>query len=588
MALDGVSLHLIKKELEQKLLDAKVDKIHQPSREELIFVMRGREGTFRLLVSARANCPRIHITAKSFENPAQPPMLCMLLRKKLTGARLRAVRQLGLDRVLMLDFEGFDELGDLRTLTLNVEIMGRCSNSVLTEESGRIVDALKRVDGAMSSMRMILPGLKYSLPPQQDKLNLLESSTEDVIERIKTHSAEPLNKAILASLQGLSPIICRELAWRACGQTDAIADRLPEGIWISLAAQLDELRRVLAEADGCPVMISDNNGRPVDLAMMAVEQYGEGARVRSFDSFGELLDSFYYERDNAEHIRVNANDLLRVLSSASDRIVRKLTIQRKELEKAREREQLRLFGDLVNANIYRLEKGQCFCEVENYYSPDMELVRISLDPMLTPAQNAQAYYREYRKAQTAEEHLVPLIEQGEAELAYIDEVFDALSRASTKGEVAEIRAELIEEGYIRRQKQGSKKQNTTLPPLRFVSDDGFDILVGRNNRQNDKLSLRQAAKSDIWLHACKMPGSHVIISAEGGTVPNSTIEQAAIIAACHSKGREAGTVAVDFTFARHVYKLPGAKPGMVNYTNQQTVYVHPDRELTERLRRKDD
>lgn len=585
MALDGVSLHFVKKEIEQKLLDAKVDKIHQPSREELVFVMRGKEGAYRLLVSAKANCPRIHITSKSFENPSQPPMLCMLLRKKLTGARLRAVRQLGLDRVLMLDFEGLNELGDMRTLTLTVEIMGRCSNAVLTEESGRIVDALKRVDGAMSSMRMILPGLNYSLPPMQDKLDILTEPVDSIVERIKQHSSEPMHKAILSSVQGLSPIICRELAWRACGQTDAIADRMPESIWEQLEAQLAALRDMLENSAGQPVMISDQNGRPVDIAMMDIQQYGGGAAVRAFGSFGELLDSFYYERDNAEHIKVNANDLLRVLSSASDRIARRLTIQRKELEQAREREQLRLFGDLVNANIYRLEKGQCFCELENYYSESMETVRISLDPMLTPAQNAQAYYREYRKAQTAEEHLVPLIEQGEAELSYIDEVFDALSRAATNGDVAEIRAELTDEGYIRRQKQGGKKQNTTLPPLRYVSDDGFDILVGRNNRQNDKLSLKQAAKTDIWLHACKQPGAHVIICAQGETVPNSTIEQAAIIAACYSKGREAGTVAIDFTFAKHVYKLPGAKPGMVNYTNQQTVYVHPDKELTDRLKR---
>jgi len=586
MALDGVSLHLIKKEIENKLLDAKVDKIHQPSREELVFVMRGREGAYRLLVSAKANCPRIHITAKSFENPAQPPMLCMLLRKKLTGARLRAVRQLGLDRVLMLDFEGLNELGDMRTLTLTVEIMGRCSNAVLTEESGRIVDALKRVDGAMSSMRMILPGLNYSLPPMQDKLDILSEPAENIIERIKAHSTEPLHKAILSAVQGFSPIICRELAWRACGQTDAIADRMPETIWDGLKTQLENVRRILEESAGQPVMISDANGHPLDIAMMDIRQYGAGASVRSFGSFGEMLDSFYYERDNAEHIRVNANDLLKVLSSASDRIARKLTLQRKELEQAREREQLRLFGDLVNANIYRLEKGQCFCELENYYSEEMETVRISLDPMLTPAQNAQAYYREYRKAQTAEEHLVPLIEQGEAELSYIDEVFDALSRATANGEVAEIRTELIEEGYIRKQKQGGKKQNSTLPPLRYVSDDGFDIIVGRNNRQNDRISLKQAAKTDIWLHACKQPGAHVVVCAQGGSVPNSTIEQAAIIAACHSKGREAGTVAIDFTLAKHVYKLPGAKPGMVNYTNQQTVYVHPDKELAERLKQK--
>lgn len=585
MALDGVSLHLVKKEIEARLLDARIDKIHQPSREELVFVMRGREGAAKLLISAKADCPRVHITRKNFENPAQPPMLCMLLRKKLTGARLRAVRQAELDRVLMLDFEGLNELGDLHTLTMTIEVMGRCSNAVLTDADGKVIDALKRVDGAMSSMRMILPGLRYSAPPQQDKYNILTTDTETVIERIKQHGAEPLSKAILAAVQGISPIVSRELAWLVCGQTDAIADRMADSAWDNLAAQIDTLRSRLETGSGVPVMLTDANGRPFDISMMPIGQYGDGAVVREFSDFSELLDSFYYERDNAERIKVNANDLLRVLSSASERISRKLAVQSKELEKAQNRDQLRLYGDLINANIYRLEKGQCFCELEDYYSENCETVRIALDPMLTPAQNAQAYYREYRKAQTAESHLVPLMAQGEAELKYIDEVFDALSRAATNGDVAEIRAELIDEGYIRKQKQNKngKKQNSTLPPLKYVSSDGFEIFVGRNNRQNDRLSLKDAAKTDIWLHACKQPGAHVIIRSNGLTIPDSTIEQGAIIAACHSKGRDAGTVAIDFTFAKHVYKLPGAKPGMVNYTNQQTVYVHPDRNIAEKL-----
>ncbi len=586
MALDGAMLNLVKKEIEATLIDAKVDKIHQPSREELVFVMRGREGALKLLVSAKADCPRIHITRKSFENPQQPPMLCMLLRKKLTGARLRSVRQADMDRVLMLDFEGLNELGDLHTLTLTVEIMGRCSNAILTDENGRIIDALKRVDGAMSSARMILPGLNYSSPPQQDKLNLLTTSVEQIIERIKAHGGEPLNKAILGAVQGISPIVSRELAWRACGEVDAIADRLPESLWQTLSQELESLKATLLTGEKMhPVMISDSNGRPFDISFLDIKQYGGEAAVRELSDISALLDSFFYERDNAERIKVNANDLLRVLGSAGDRLARKLTIQRAELKKARDREQLRLYGDLINANIYRLQKGECFCELENYYSEMLETVRISLDPMLTPAQNAQSYYREYRKAQTAETHLVPLIEQGEAELSYIDEVFDALSRAATNGDVAEIRAELIDEGYIKKQKQkqNGKKQNSTLPAYKYRSDDGFEILVGRNNRQNDLLSLKDAAKGDIWLHACKQPGAHVIIRSNGAVIPDSTIEQAAIIAACHSKGRASGLVAIDFTLAKHVYKLPGAKPGMVNYTNQQTVYVHPDRTLAERL-----
>ncbi|MBQ4312741.1 MAG: NFACT family protein, partial [Clostridia bacterium] len=303
-----------------------------------------------------------------------------------------------------------------------------------------------------------------------------------------------------------------------------------------------------------------------------------------FGSFSELLDAYCSGRDLADRMKVKSHDILRLLTNASDRVSRKLTVQRKELEAAKERDKLRLYGDLINANIYRLSKVEAFCELENYYSEALETVRIPLDPMLSPAQNAQAYYKEYRRAQTAEAHLLTLIDQGERELEYIDAVFDALTRATSNAEVSEIRAELADEGYIKKQ-QTARKQPAALPPLRFVSDDGFDILVGRNNRQNEKLSLKEAARNDIWLHTAKIPGSHVIIRAMGESVPDSTIEQAAIIAACHSRARESGLVAVDYTLAKFVTRQPNSKVGMVNYTGQKTVYVHPDLSLADRLRK---
>ena len=582
MALDGLMMHLLQRELTRELAGGKVDKIQQPSREELVITLRTNNGTKKLLISARAASARVGLTTQSIENPAQPPMLCMLLRKQLSGGRLTAVRQYGMDRVLMLDFDCFGEMGDRQTLTVVIEIMGRCSNAILTDGNGRIIDALKRVDGATSSVRMILPGLNYTLPPMQGKLNLLEEKSAAIVERIVQSGNIPLHKAILSSLEGASPVVCRELAHRACGSIDVMADELTQNQREQLERQLDSLREVLGEG-GQPTMIIDANGRPSDIAVMGIEQYGTAMTTQQYESISDMLDAFAGRREESERMKVKSHDVLKVLTNASDRVARRLTAQRKELEQAMDREGLRRFGDLITANIYRLQKGDAFCELEDIFS-DGEMVRIVLDARLTPAQNAQMYYKQYRRAQKAEEHLRPLIEQGERELEYIDTVFDMLSRATTNAEVAEIRAELTDEGYMKRSGKSQKKQPAALPPLKYRSDEGFEILVGRNNRQNERLSLRMAEKSDLWLHAAKIPGAHVIVKTEGDMPPDLTVEQAAIIAATSSSASESGLVAVDYTFAKHVTRQPGGKPGMVNYTNQWTIYVKPDEALLERLR----
>ncbi|MBE6758704.1 MAG: fibronectin/fibrinogen-binding protein [Ruminococcaceae bacterium] len=583
MALDGATLHLLRGELSRQLVGARVDKVQQPSREELVLVMRSRVGTFRLLISVRAACPRINITPQNIENPAQPPMFCMLMRKKLGGARLEAIRQQGMDRVLMLDFEAVSELGDRVRLTMIVEIMGRCSNAILVDGDGKIVDALKRVDGAMSTMRMILPGLRYTEPPVQDKLNILECDTAQLCSRICNSIGTPLSKACLGAIQGISPIVARELAHRVCPGRDILVEDMTDTLRQSLEYHIEALRRTLTEG-GQPTLVTEN-GRAIDMTFLSATQYGEKAQMTQYESYSALLDAFCGSRDHAERMKVKEQDLLKLLANAADRTARKLAAQRKELEEAAQRDQLRLYGDLINANIYRLSKGDSFCELENYFDPELATIRIMLDPTLSPSQNAQAYYKEYRRAQTAEAHLIPLIEQGEQELLYIDSVFDALSRARTTAEVAEIRAELTDGGYIKHKTTGKSKPSALSQPMRFVSDDGFEISAGRNNRQNDRLTLKDAANSDTWFHAAKMPGSHVVVHAHGQPVPDSTLEQAAIIAATYSRGAEQGLVPVDYTRVKNVTRMPGGKPGLVNYVEYQTVFVHPDPQLCERLKK---
>lgn len=584
MALDGAMLYLIKKELEEGVLGAKVDKVFQPSREMLILAMRGKNMNRKLLISASANSARIHFTEYPVENPAQPPMLCMLLRKRLCGARLSTIEQPGLERVLLLKFDAHNELGDEITLTLAVEIMGRHSNIILIDERGLVIDSVKRIDSDLSSMRLILPGIKYELPPAQNKLNIAECSPEEAAEKILTCKGLRLDKALMSVIQGISPVVAREIAYRTTGFTDFSIDDMTDSQRDKLRYNLSSVKAALS-GKGEPNLISVNE-KPTDFTFVYPRQYGASAVSSAYPDYSSMLDNYYYRRDLGDRMKSKAQDILKLLANSSARISKKLDIQTAELKKCADREQLRQNGDLINANLHLLQKGDMLAEVVDYYSEDCRTMKIKLDPLLTPAQNAQKYYREYRKLQAAEQHLTGLIEQGKSELAYIDSVLDLLSRAESERELAEIRQELTDEGIIKRKKTSPGKQPPKLPPLRFRSDDGFLILVGRNNRQNDSLTLRESRNYDVWLHTLNVPGSHTVIVCEGQQPPDRTIEQAAQLAAYHSGARQSGLVAVDFTNIKYVSKPRGAKPGMVIYTHQSTLYVHPDEALAERLTEK--
>ena len=584
MALDGAMLHLIKRELEEGILGAKVDKVFQPSREMLILAMRGKNMNRKLLVSASANSARIHFTEYPVENPAQPPMLCMLLRKRLCGARLSAIVQPGLERVLLLKFDAHNELGDEITLTLAVEIMGRHSNIILIDERGLVIDSVKRIDSELSSMRLILPGIQYELPPAQDKYNIAEGLPAEAANKVLACQGQRLDKALMGVIQGISPVVAREIAYRSTGFTDFVLDDISDSQKDKLRYNLSSLKDILG-GKGEPNLITIG-GKPTDFTFIYPRQYGASAVSSTYGDYSSMLDDYYYRRDLGDRMKSKSQDILKLLANSSARISKKLDIQSAELKKCADREQLRRNGDLINANLHLLQKGDILAEVVDYYSEDCGTVKIKLDPLLTPAQNAQKYYKEYRKLQAAEQHLTGLIEQGKAELAYIDSVLDLLSRAESERELAEIRQELTDEGIIKRRKTAPGKQPPKLPPLRFRSDDGFLILVGRNNRQNESLTLKESRNYDVWLHTLHVPGSHTVIVCDGKQPPNRTIEQAAQLAAYHSGARASGLVAVDYTNIKYVSKPRGAKPGMVIYTHQSTLYVHPDEALAERLAEK--
>lgn len=585
MALDGAFLRHLKKEITEAALGARVDKIYQPNRDELVLSLRTRHEMYKLLLSARANSPRVQFTRFVPENPKVPPMLCMLLRKRLSGAKLADIRQPGLERLLYFDFDATDELGDSVRLTLAAEIMGKYSNVILLDGEERIVDALKRVDAEMSSQRLILPGLRYALPPPQDKLCLLSCEADEVLARLDGRvKNEPLNKALLSTLQGVSPVVCRELEHLTGRGADLLTKEMSSEQKDRLRFFLNRTAQTIRDTAGVPCMVRELKGKPVDISFLEVTQYGRAAVVSRKESFSELLDDFYAERDRIERMRVKSQDLLRLLSNHADRLSRKVNAQHAELEQCANREQLRVCGDLLNANLYRLDKGAESVTLENFYE-EMKPITIKLDPALDPTRNAQKYYKEYRKARTAEQMLAVQIDQAEQEIAYIDTVFDALSRAETERELGEIRQELSEQGYLRAAK-GKQKPPAMLGPITFRSSEGFLILVGRNNRQNDKLTLKQASNNDLWFHTKNIPGSHTVVVTEGKTPGEATIREAAMLAAFHSKAKNSAQVPVDYTQIRHVNKPQGAKPGMVIYVQHQTLYVTPDSELTERLREK--
>lgn len=578
MALDGVFLRHIKKELEQQLIDSKVDKIYQPFRDQLILTMRSREGSKKLLISARASSPRINITTATPENPKVPPMLCMLLRKRLSGARLRGISQDGLERMLMLEFEGTNELGDSVRLSLAVEIMGQYSNIIFIDENGCIIDAVKRVDLTMSSQRLVLPGIKYELPPKQTKLCMLDTDAEEIIRAVENlPGSKPLNKALLSVVQGVSPIICRELEYLTGRGKDVFSDSLDEEMRTRLSYFLKRDIAAVRDVSGIPCLITDLSNRPADFTYEHIQQYGSGRSKQETDSFCALLDLYYSRRDSIDALRTRSEDLNRLLTNTATRLIKKMYAQNDELKACADREQLRICGDLIQANLYRIEKGAQECELENFYDENMAKIKIKLDPALSASANAQKYYKSYRKAKTAEQVLAQQLENAGKELDYVSSVMDSLSRAESMRELDEIRQELTDEGYIRTRGKASKREKP-LPPLKFTSESGFTILVGRNNRQNDRLTLKEAAKNDLWFHTKEIPGSHTVIITEGRQPDEKTILYAAQLAAGHSKAREAGKVPVDYTKIRYVSKPQGAKPGMVIYTNQQTLFVAPKQE----------
>ncbi len=583
MAFDGAYLYAVKQEIET-LLGFRADKIHQPSRDEIVIHLRGRDGMQKLLISTTGDSARIHLTEVAIENPAVPPMFCMLLRKHLGGGKLLAVRQDGLERILFLDFECVNELGDRVQLTLTCEIMGRYSNCILVDQDGKIIDSLKR-NADVTRERVILPGFPYEMPHRSRRLNFMDTDDDTIISALLLAQDMLLDKAIVQIFEGVSPLLAREWAYYTAKaepvRTHAMTQNHKDRLLFSIHRTADMIR-----SQACQFSILQTpDGQLKDYCFLRPEQYGAMMVVRPMPSASAVLDEFYAKRDLHARMKQRANDLFRLVMNRLERVNRKLSNQRAELAETDKMERNKLYGDLLSANLYRLQKGDTAAVVENFYEEDCPTITIPLQVNLTPPQNAQRYYTLYRKAATAKEKLSEQIAQGEEELVYLESVFDVLSRAETETDLLLLREELYQQGYSKKRnaKQKPPKQQ---PPMVYRSEDGFMILVGRNNRQNDLLTTKQASKQDIWLHTQNIPGSHVILVTDGMEPTETAIRQAAVLAAYHSKARDSAQVPVDFTRVKFVKKPNGAKPGMVIFTNQQTLYVKPDAALCETLSQK--
>lgn len=573
MPLDAIYLSALTAELKEKLEGGRIDKVQQPERDMLLLSLRSKGENLRLLLTAGTGSARVHLTASSFENPAEPPMFCMLLRKHLLGARINAIYQPDFERLLVIELEGHDEMGFACRKKLVAEMIGRSANVILVDSDGRIIDCMRRMDFGGDAQRRMLPGMIYRLPPRQTKPPLLETDSARRQEMILTANREQKpEKWLLDSFAGLSPLICRELAHRCGGSFDNLGEMLDAFVE---SVQAGDLRPTILYEDG----------KPRDFSFMPIRQYGPAVECREEESFSQLLDSFYSQRDRAEQQRRRSHQLLKTVRTMRDRIQRKLASQTEELRRTEERDEVRKTAELVTANLYRIKRGDRVLECVDYYDPESPTVRIPLDPLKTPQQNAAALFKEYNKLKAARSHLTGLIEEGERQLDYLNSVLELLSLSETEKDISDLRRELIATGYLRRQGGSKADRGKAQAPWRFITDDGYEVLAGRSNVQNDELTTKIGRRTDYWFHTQRLHGSHVILRCNGAEPTELAIAQAAAIAAYFSQGREGGKIPVDYTMLRFVRKPSGALPGKVIYTDYKTIVTQADENLIKRLKK---
>ncbi|MCD8391426.1 MAG: NFACT family protein [Firmicutes bacterium] len=572
MALDALAIKCLTNEISALAYGARIDKISQPEKDEIVLGIRTRTDNYKLVLSASSAHPRAHFTDRAKRNPKTAPMFCMLLRKHLSGGKIIGVAQPDLERVINSSVESYDELGNLTVKHLIAEIMGRHSNIILTNSDMKIIDCIKHVDFNVSSVRRLLPGLEYTPAPKQNKIPIIEFSNESQIDFSVPKQAD---KVIMDTVSGISPIIARELVYDAFASTDVIAASLNTNQAAALKTRLVRLAEHVRDDKFTPCLIEEAaSGKYLDFSAIPIQQYGAFAKVTEYDTMSRLVDTFFYTRDMRERMRQKSADMTRLIGNLIERTAKKIGILNKTLAGANDGEKYKIKGDLITANIYKIEPKSTELTAENYYVDGTPSIKIALDPSLTPSQNAQKYYKKYTKSKTALIEAAKQLEFAQTELKYLESTLSLIENAESESDLNAIRAELADEGYLNGAR--SRKKREVSKPRHFISSEGFDIYVGKNNSQNDYLTLKFANSSDMWFHTKEIHGSHVIIKlAQNKDIPDSAIKEAAQLAAYYSKARGSSQVPVDYTRVKNVKKPNGAKPGMVIYNTYNTLYVTP-------------
>lgn len=577
MSMDGLSLYSAMNELNKRLAGGKIDKIQQTDKEELLLMVRSLGQTHRLLINASAADNRVQLTELKKQAPSEAPMFCMLLRKRIAGGKIVRFEQERLDRVLKISIETYNDLGDLSVFALYCELMGKHSNIILVNEKGVIVDAIKHVGLGMSSVRFVMPGLEYSAPPAQDKQDPSKASVDD-FSMAMCMVGMSIAKALSNAFFGLSPAVAAQLVARYTDKTECT--QLSEAEREELAERLTAFYADMAHGKEKASAVLNALGETEAVYPFAIA----GGGIKLYDSIGEALDSLYINNDRREWAKRHGASARKVLQNNIERCEKKLALYADALNSEEQMEKCRLYGELLTANLHSLKSGTDTAAVDNYYADPVERIAIPLDRQLTPGENAQRYYKKYQKLKAAREMAIVQREQTLSELNYLEGQLDNLTKCTAENELSELIEELKEQGYIKRDKGGKKKMKLAASkPMHFVSSTGADIYVGKNNRQNDELTLRFASPNDIWMHTKNIPGSHVIVKG-ASEQDTATMTEAALLTAYYSRARGSENVAVDYTPRKYVKKPAGAKPGMVIYTTNKTAYVTPSEEAVAGLK----
>ena len=586
MAFDGITVSAIKAEIEDKILGGRIDKVYQPEKDEIILGIRSMGQAYKLLLTSNASNPKFHFTQTNPSNPMTPPLFCMVMRKHLQSGKIIKIEQPDFDRILNIYVESLNELGDYSVKKLVLEIMGRHSNIILTDENNTILDCIKHIGHDTSSVREVLPGREYTLPPSQGKINTLELDNNNFNEVLENNPSFEIQSVIYKNYTGISPIAASEICYRANvnGSTpvEALTDIQKEIVFNKFAELVEDIKANRFY----PESITNEKGKTIDFSPIEMTQFN-GLEIKKYTSISELIESFYANRDFAYRIGQKTQDLRKLITQNIERCIRKKDIQMQTLRSIKNRDELRLKGELLTANIYSIKKGMTTVELPNYYSENQELVAIELDSNKTPSENAQKYYKAYNKAKRTFEALKDQIKSNDEELAYLESVLTSVNNCTDEQDVKEIRRELREEGYVKKVKNQKDKSKKHSVPLHFISQDGFDIYVGKNNIQNDELTLKFARPRDIWMHTKNIPGSHVIIVANGQTIPDTTLNEGAMLSAFYSKAKNSSKVPVDYTEKKNVKKPNGSKPGFVIYETNKTAYITTSEEEIKKRRRGD-